>query len=152
VAQNRNGRGSGRFPYAKDGGAVPQAIDALAEIFSWIGFGMGALLAGVALIMYLFDGTWVPVRAVVEASEHGRLVRWFDEDGGVGEAHLTHEQEHHIGDADMADIFIRRGSLNRMRLTQGSPAVRAVALLAVGMLGLGVVALVTSLVMLFARG
>jgi hypothetical protein len=152
VAQNRNGRGSGRFPYAKDGGAVPQAIDALAEIFSWIGFGVGALLAGVALIMYLFDGTWVPVRAVVEASEHGRLVRWFDEDGGVGEAHLTHEQEHHIGDADMTDIFIRRGSRNRMRLTQGSPAVRAVALLAVGMLGLGVVALVTSLVMLFARG
>jgi hypothetical protein len=152
VAQNRNGRGSGRFPYAKDGGAVPQAIDALAEIFSWIGFGVGALLAGIALIMYLFDGTWVPVRAVVEASEHGRLVRWFDEDGGVGEAHLTHEQEHHIGDADMADIFIRRGSRNRMRLTQGSPAVRAVALLAVGMLSLGVVALVTSLVMLFARG
>jgi hypothetical protein len=136
----------------KDGGAVPQAIDALAEIFSWIGFGVGALLAGIALIMYLFDGTWVPVRAVVEASEHGRLVRWFDEDGGVGEAHLTHEQEHHIGDADMADIFIRRGSRNRMRLTQGSPAVRAVALLAIGMLSLGVVALVTSLVMLFARG
>jgi hypothetical protein len=152
VAPNRNGRGSGRFPYAKDGGAVPQVIDALAEIFSWIGFGVGALLAGVALIMYLFDGTWVPVRAVVEASEHGRLVRWFDEDGGVGEAHLTHEQEHHIGDAEMADIFIRRGSRNRMRLTQASPAVRAVALLAVGMLGLGVVALVTSLVMLFARG
>lgn len=131
---------------------MPEAIDALAEIFSWIGFGVGALLAGVALIMYLFDGTWVPVRAVVESSPHGRLVRWFDEDGGVGEAHLTHEQEHHIGDADMADIFVRRGSRDRMRLTQGSPAVRAVALLAVGMLTLGVVALVTSLVMLFLRG
>jgi len=131
---------------------VPQAIDALAEIFSWIGFGVGALLAGVALIMYLLDGTWVPVRAVVEATPHGRLVRWFDEDGGVGEAHLTHEQEHHLGDADMADIFVRRGSRNRMRLTQGSPAVRAVARLAGGLLALGVVALVTSLVMLFVRG
>lgn len=131
---------------------MPEAIDALAEIFSWIGFGVGALLAGVALIMYLFDGTWVPARAVVETAPSGRLVRWFDEDGGVGEAHLTHEQDHHIGDADMADIFIRRGSPNRMRLTQRSPAVRAVALLAVGMLSLGVVALVTSLVMLFLRG
>jgi len=131
---------------------VPAVIDALAEIFSWIGFGVGALLAGVALIMYLLDGTGVPVRAVVESSPHGRLVRWFDEDGGVGEAHLTHEQEHHIGDADMADIFVRRGSRNRMRLTQGSPAVRAVALLAAGMLTLGVVALVTSLVALFMRG
>ncbi|WP_341997714.1 hypothetical protein MRBLWH7_004006 [Microbacterium sp. LWH7-1.2] len=131
---------------------MSQAIDALAEIFSWIGFGVGALLAGVALIMYLFDGTWLPVRAVVESGPNGRLVRWFDEDGGVGEAHLTHEQDHHIGDADMADIFVRRGSRNRMRLTQGSPAVRAVARLAIGMLALGVVALVTSLVMLFVRG
>ena len=131
---------------------MPQAIDALAEIFSWIGFGVGALLAGVALIMYLFDGTWLPARAVVESGPHGRLVRWFDEDGGVGEAHLTHEQDHHIGDADMADVFVRRGSRNRMRLTQGSPAVRAVARLAGGMLALGVVALVTSLVMLFVRG
>ncbi|MEV4689175.1 hypothetical protein [Microbacterium sp. LWH3-1.2] len=131
---------------------MSQAIDALAEIFSWIGFGVGALLAGIALIMYLFDGTWLPVRAVVESGPNGRLVRWFDEDGGVGEAHLTHEQDHHIGDADMADIFVRRGSRNRMRLTQGSPAVRAVARLAIGMLALGVVALVTSLVMLFVRG
>lgn len=131
---------------------MSEAIDALAEIFSWIGFGVGALLAGVALIMYLLDGTWVPVRGMVESSPHGRVVRWFDEDGGVGEAHLTHEQEHHLGDADMADIFVRRGSRNRMRLTQGSPAVRAVALLAGGMLALGVIALVTSLVMLFVRG
>ena len=131
---------------------MSQAVDALAEIFSWIGFGVGALLAGVALIMYLFDGTWLPVRAVVENGPDGRLVRWFDEDGGVGEAHLTHEQDHHIGDADMADVFVRRGSRNRMRLTQGSPAVRAVTRLAIGMLALGAVALVTSLVMLFVRG
>ena len=131
---------------------MSQAIDALAEIFSWIGFGVGALLAGIALIMYLLDGTWLPVRAVVETGPNGRLVRWFDEDGGVGEAHLTHEQDHHIGDADMVDIFVRRGSLNRMRLTHGSPAVRAVTRLANGMLALGVVALVTSLVMLFVRG
>jgi hypothetical protein len=131
---------------------VSGAIDAIAEIFSWIGFGVGALLAGVALIMYLLDGTWLPVRAVVESGPNGRLVRWFDEDGGVGEAHLTHEQDHHIGDADMADIYVRRGSRNRMRLTQGSPAVRAVGLLAAGMLALGLVALITSLVLLFARG
>ena len=133
---------------------MSQAIDALAEIFSWVGFGIGALLAGVALIMYVFDGTWVPTRAVIEHSPDGdgRLARWFDDAGGVGEARLTHEQEHRIGDADMADVFVRRGSRNRLRLTQRSPAVRAVALLAVGMLTLGLVALLTSLVMLFVRG
>ncbi len=131
---------------------MSEAIDAIAEIFSWIGFGVGALLAIIALIMHLADGTWMPARAVVEESPEGRLVRWFDEDGGVGEARLTHEQDHEIGDVGMADIFVRRGSLDRMRLTHGSPAVRAVARLAGGMLALGVLALGTSLVLLFVRG
>ena len=54
------------------------AIDAVVEIFTWVGFGAGALLAGIALVAYLLDGTWVPARAVVEdhRARHGRaLVR-----------------------------------------------------------------------------
>lgn len=128
------------------------AIDAIVEIFSWVGFSVGALLAGIALIIYLLDGTWVPVRAVVEETTDGRIVRWFDDEGGVNEAWLNHEQERAIGDRDMADIFYRRGSRDRMRLTRRSPAVRAVTLLAVGMLALGVVSLTVSLVLLFVRG
>jgi hypothetical protein len=89
---------------------------------------------------------------VIEDSEHGRLVRWFDEDGGVNEAHLSHEQERQLAGKDMADIFYRRGARGRMRLTQGSPAVRAVAYLAAGFIGLGVVAVVVSGILLFTRG
>lgn len=129
-----------------------QTIDAIVEIFSWAGFGLGALLAGIALVLYLFDGTWLPTRAVVEETEHGPVVRWFDEDGGVNEAHLSHEQERHIGDKQMTDIFYRRGGRGRMRLTQGSPAVRAVALLAIGLIGVGVVSVVLSWILLFVRG
>ncbi|MGA1828672.1 hypothetical protein [Microbacterium sp.] len=128
------------------------ALDAVLEIFTWIGFGAGALLAGIALIAYLFDGTWVPARAVVEPTEHGTVVRWFDEDGGVNEAPLTHEQLAVVGEAGMYDIFARRGWNNRMRLTQRSPLVRSVAVLAAGLIGLGVVALATSSILLFVRG
>nr|BFF12388.1 hypothetical protein GCM10025699_36910 [Microbacterium flavescens] len=127
-------------------------IDAVVEIFSWVGFGLGALVAGVALVMYLFDGTWSPTRGVLDDGEHGRVVRWFDEDGGVNEAHLTHEQERALAGKSMADIYYRRGGRGRMRLTQGSPAVRAVAFLSLGLLGVGIVALATSLVLLFIRG
>lgn len=129
-----------------------ETIDALVEIFSWVGLGVGALLAAVALVMRLFDGTWLPARAVVETVDDGRVVRWFDDDGGVNEAYLTHEQEHAIGAKGMADIFYRRGARNRMRLTRGSPAVRAVGLLAVGLLALGAVALIVSLILIFVRG
>lgn len=128
------------------------AIDALVEIFTWVGFGAGALLAGVALLIYLFDGTWLPVRAVVEETEHGRVVRWFDEDGDVNEAPLTDAQEREVHGKDMADVFYRRGWRNRMRFTGRSPAVRAVALFAVAFLVLGVLALVASWVLLFTQG
>lgn len=128
------------------------ALDAVIEIFTWIGFGAGAFLAGAALVAYLFDGTWVPVRAVVEPTEHGKVVRWFDEAGGVNEAPLNHEQLGAVGDASMYDIFARRGWNNRMRFTQRSPLVRSLALLAAGLIGLGTVALILSGVLLFARG
>lgn len=128
------------------------ALEAVAEIFTWIGFGAGALLAVVALIAFLADGTWVPARAAVDTTDRGRVARWFDEDGDVNEALLTHEQDHALGDADWADVHVRRGRANRMRLTARSPLVRAIALLAAGLLGVGVVALVISSVLLFTSG
>jgi hypothetical protein len=128
------------------------AVEAVAEIFTWIGFGAGILLAGVALIAYLLDGTWVPARAAVEPTEAGPVARWFDEDGEVNEARLTPEQEHEIGDSDWAEVFVRRGSRNRLRLARRSPQVRALSLLAAGLIGVGVVALLVSAVALFAAG
>lgn len=132
---------------------MSDTIDAIAEIFTWIGFGLGVLVAIVALILRLADGTWVRTQAVVDDGPHGRLVRWFDDHaGGVGAAYLTHEQEHRIGSSETAEIFVRPGRHDRMRLTAGSPAVRAFALLAAGLVALGVIALATSLVLLFVRG
>lgn len=131
---------------------MDSAIDALVEIFTWAGFALGAIVAGVALVMYLADGTWVPARGVLEDSEHGRVVRWFDDDGGVNEAHLSHDQERELAGSDMADIFYRRGVRGRMRLTQGSPAVRSVAYLALGLVGVGLLAIAVSGVLLFTRG
>ncbi|MFJ4038376.1 hypothetical protein ACIPVB_09835 [Microbacterium sp. NPDC090007] len=131
---------------------MSNALDALIEIFTWVGLGAGSLLTLTAVILLLADGTWLPVRAVVEHVEGGRVVRWFDADGGVNEAPLSAHDDEKIGRADMADVFYRRGTANRMRLTRSSPVVRFVSLLAAGVLGLGVVAFVVSIVLLFARG
>lgn len=133
-------------------GDMNATVDAVVEIFTWVGFGAGALLAGIALVAYLFDGTWVPARAVVETTDHGTVVRWFDENGGVNEAPLSHDQQHAVGNAGMYDIFVRRGWRNRMRLTRHSPLVRSVALLAGGLIALGVAGIITSSVLLFTRG
>ena len=68
------------------------AVDTVAEIFAWLGFGVGTLVAGLALILYLVDGTWRPVRIVIDDAPEGRVARWFGDDG-VGQAVLTAEQE-----------------------------------------------------------
>ncbi len=131
---------------------MSNALDALIEIFTWVGLGGGSLLAFVAVFLLLLDGTWLPARAVVEHVDGGRVVRWFDEHGGVNEAPLSAHDDAKVGSADMADIFYRRGSAHRMRLTRSSPVVRFLSLLAGGVLALGVVAFVVSVVLLFARG
>lgn len=131
---------------------MSNALDALIEIFTWVGLGGGLLLAFAAVVLLLLDGTWAPARAVVESVDGGRVVRWFDDRGGVNEAPLSAHDDAKIGTADMADIFYRRGVPHRMRLTRNSPMVRFVSLLAAGVLALGAVAFVVSIVLLFARG
>ena len=131
---------------------MSNALDALIEIFTWVGLGGGLLLAFAAVILLLLDGTWAPARAVVEPVDGGRVVRWFDDRGGVNEAPVSAHDDAKIGAADMVDIFYRRGVSHRMRLTRSSSVVRFVSLLAAGVLTLGAVAFVVSIVLLFARG
>lgn len=122
------------------------------EIFSWVGFGVGALLAGIALVLYVADGTWLPARVMIDDDETGRTARWFTDRGGVGEARLTHEQELALTGKDSADVFVRSGARHRMRLTRHSRLVRGVLFLALGFLGLGVVTAAVSIGLLIARG
>lgn len=127
-------------------------IGAIVEIFTWVGLGAGALLGLVWAIIVLADGTWLPVRGVVEKLPEGPVVRWIDLYGDIGQARLSHADAAQLGAADMADVYYRKGSLDRMRLHPGSPAARAVGRLAVGFAALGVVSAVVQLVLLFMQG
>lgn len=123
-------------------------LGVLADIFVWTGFAGAALFGLLALILRIADGTWLPVRAVVEDLETGSVARWIDVDGVVGEAPLSEHDRAELGSRDMADLYARRGRADRVRRTPGSPAVRATAWLAAGLAGLGVVAFAVSMIML----
>lgn len=131
---------------------MANALDAIVEIFTWVGFGAATLFAFVALVLLLADGTWRPARVVIEKAGDRRVARWFDDDGGVGEALLGPAEEEALGNAEEADAFVRQGSLSRMRLTKRSPSVRAFFLLASGLFGVGLASSIISIVSLFARG
>ncbi|WP_159500903.1 hypothetical protein [Microbacterium sp. 18062] len=124
-------------------------LDILLETFTWVGFGAGMVLAGIALVAALADGTWLPASAVVEPGPDGRVARWFTHDGGVGEALLSASDELHLGAADSVHLFYRPGS-NRIRFTPRSPLVRVTGWLAVGLLAIGALSLIASLIIMFA--
>lgn len=132
--------------------SATDVIGVIAEVFTWVGIGGAVALGILAAALKLADGTWLPVRAVVEPVHGGRVVRWIDADGEIGEASLSAHQAAEIGGADMADVYYRRGSRDRMRLHPGSPAVRAIGSLAVGFGALGLASTLAQLILLFVEG
>ncbi|MCK6067480.1 MULTISPECIES: hypothetical protein [Microbacterium] len=130
---------------------MTNAIEAIVEILSWIGLGMGALVALLALVVHLVDGTWVPVRAFVEHEGDEIVLRWFDEEDAVNSAPISAAQWRELGGRDTAEVFARRGSRNRVRAARHSGAVRGLLLLAAVLLAVGAVCLIISGVMLFVR-
>jgi hypothetical protein len=131
---------------------LPGLVGTLADVFTWVGLLGAGVFGVVAVILWVADGTWLPVRAVVETVGHGRVVRWIDADGGVNEAPLSDADHAKLDGRDMADIHYRRGWRNRMRVTRGSRAVHLFARLAVGFAGLGILALIGSWVLLAVQG
>jgi hypothetical protein len=131
---------------------MADVVGLIAEVFTWIG-GLGAVgLAFLALVARMADGTWAKTRGVVEHTDQGSLVRWFDNEGVVNEAPLSAHDLAIIGGRDMADIEYRVGWRNRMRLTPGSPAVRAFVRLSLLMVGVGVLAFVVGWIALIVEG
>lgn len=126
---------------------MSHTVDVLLETFTWVGFGTGAMLVLVWLVLLLVDGTWIAVDAVIEPGDRGRVAHWFTLDGGVGRAPLSSADEEHLTGADSARIHYREGT-NRMRLTAHSPLVRLFGWAAVSFIALGALALVASFVLM----
>ncbi len=128
---------------------VPPALAIALEIYTWIGLGAALLLGIMALIVWVADGSWVPVRAVVTTTPAGAVVRWFDESGILGEAPLppgatVHDEE--------VEVWARLGRHDTVRVSRTSPLVRSLARLTVGFAALALVGLVVSVVLLFLEG
>ncbi len=125
------------------------ALDAVIEIFTWLGLGGAALLGLAAVALWAADGTWLPVDALVDHEDDGTYVRWFDADGDANSARAGDAEAAALAGADRAAIWYRYGWRGRMRLTRRPPGLRAVVWASLGLLALGLVALATSVALLF---
>lgn len=131
---------------------MEHVIDVLLEVFTWVGFGAGALLAVAAVIVWALDGTWLSADAIVDREDGDTVVRWFDADGDANSAVATPVDAVILEGRDTASIWYRHGWRGRMRLTRRASGLRTLALSAGGMLALGILCLVAGWVLYFARG
>lgn len=131
----------------------PPVVDALLEVFTWVGLGGALVLGVVAVIAWAADGSWLAADAVVDRDDDGRTyVRWFDADGDANSAVAGPVDAAVLDGRDTASIWYRHGWTGRMRLQRRSAGLRMLALSAGGMLALGVLCLVVGWVLYFARG
>lgn len=127
-------------------------IDAILEVFIWIGFG-GAVLTGIiSIVVWAMDGTWLEADAIVDHDDGAPIVRWFDVDGDANSAEPSEADAARLAGEQSARIWYRHGWHGRMRLSRRPHALTALWWASAALVGLGVVALVTSWVMLFVRG
>ncbi|WP_282838044.1 hypothetical protein [Microbacterium flavum] len=130
---------------------APPILDILLEIFSWVGFSGFALLLAVAVVIWAADGTWLPAEALVDHDEGATVVRWFDADGDANSATVHAADAAHLAGLDTTPIWYRHGWQGRMRLTRRPPGLRPVLLTAGGLLALGAVSVIASVVLYFSQ-
>ena len=130
-------------------------IAAITEILMWAGLGAAALFGGLAVVVRLADGTWVPARGVIidddgRGEPSQRVVRWFGEDG-VHEAPLTAELAA-AAHGDEVAFHHRAGDPSRVRLDARSPWPRLLGGVALACAGVGVLALVVQVASMLMAG
>ena len=126
--------------------AVHDALGLIAELFSWIGLGVGLLFLGAWGVVALARTAWVATDAVV--LDDGFTARWLTEEGELHERRLEAWELHDVDDPEQVAVLYRRYSPDRMRLASANHGGRTLGILAIVFLGVGAVALIGSVVLM----
>ncbi|MCY7411609.1 MAG: hypothetical protein LH471_00990 [Salinibacterium sp.] len=127
-------------------------IGTILELFNWVGFGIGAILLIGYLIARAARAGWVETDAVVVAEGAELRLRWLSKDRELFERLVEPDERSTIGDKDHCEIRYSRFSPWKSRLKADSRAVRALGILTLVFLGIGFIASVASIVLLFLGG
>jgi len=115
-------------------------IGLILELLTWVGFGIGVLLLVGYLIARTARAAWVETDAVVVAEGSELRLRWLSDDRELFERLVEPDEQALIGDRDHCEIRYSRFSPWKSRLKADSRAVRALGILTVVFVGIGVVA------------
>ena len=124
-------------------------VSLLSEIFSFVGLLVGIPLYIAGLSVRGFGGRWIQTDGVIAQSAQGPVIRWFDSEGDVHEAHAdTHESADLQPGDDITVWFLGRAPA-RCRTHSPDHDGKALRLTGLILLALGVASAILGVVLLF---
>lgn len=120
----------------------------LAELFTWIGLLIGGLCFLILLITRAVRGPLVETEAVLAAEPDGVYLRWLADDGLLRARRLAEHERAEVSDPEELRVFYRRHSPSDVSLDPVDHAERVLRMLGLVFLGVGVLAIVASVVAL----
>ena len=127
-------------------------IGLILELLTWVGFGIAALILIAYLVARAARAAWIETDAVVVAEGSELRLRWLSDDRELFDRLVEPDERALIGDKDHCEIRYSRFSPWKSRLKAENRAVRALGILTIVFVGIGVVASVASIVVLFLGG
>jgi hypothetical protein len=124
----------------------------IAEMCAWIGFIVGGLCLFVWLIVRSIDGTWLRTHAALVGEPLGSRVRWVADDGVIRERNLATWEGEHLGASPEPEVYYSQRDPERVRLDEHNGFSSVLRFVGWILVGIGAVAAVTSIVLLFAGG
>jgi len=125
--------------------SMHDALGLLAELFTWIGLAVGGVFGILWLVALSMRTLWVETDAVVVGEASEARLRWIGEDGALRERALEPWELDELAGDDHCRV-LHRGEHARLK---GAPHPgRALGVLAIVFLGLGLAAVVLSFVLL----
>jgi hypothetical protein len=126
------------------------AAGAIAELFTWI----GVLLGGITLVAGFVRGAMMRNPrthrgAVVDSEEHSVTFRWFGEDGDIHEASAPPLRRRTMSVGDEVTVYTPRSRPEHGRIDPVDHFGRTLRVIGWVLLGIGLLAAVLSIVLLF---
>ena len=128
---------------------VHDLVGNLAELFTWIGLVLGGILFLVVLILRVARGGWEETDAVVVDDSGTPQLRWMTTQGVLHSRHLSVDENSAIADPDELHVHYNKRNPEHIRFDAAGHGEKVLRALAFILTGIGVVAAIVSLVLLF---
>ena len=121
----------------------------ISEILTLIGLFVGGALYTVGLSVRGISGRWVRTDAVIAAALPTHVIRWYDHEGDVHERPADTEETHKLEPGEDVHVWFRKRSPDRCRTHNPDLDGKAFRVIGLILLGIGVVAAVLGIVVMF---